>query len=263
MTNTALAPPLPARPFNPTPTVVLAAIVLAALCVRGLDISPETLAYAGADIVEYFGRYTQPDFADLGRYLRLLLETLATAVWGTAFAFVGGVLLAPLAARNLSPHPLAYRLARELLALSRALPDLLLALVFVAALGLGPLPGALALGVHTVGFLGKFFAESLERVPEGTYEALRATGAGPVQVLCYAGWPSIAREMAGYVCYIFDRNMRMGSVLGLVGAGGIGLALADTIKLFDYGRSAALILVLLAAILAIDALSGWVRRRLH
>lgn len=260
-----LAPraPLPRKPFNPAPVWLSAWLALLWLIVFDLELSFETLLFGVQDIFEYFSRYSTPNFSDISRYLELLAQTLATALWGSVFAFVVAVLLAPFAARNLAPNALAYRVARELLNFMRAMPDLLLALIFVAALGLGPLPGALALGVHTAGFLGKFFAESLERVDGGVYEAVAATGASRVQVVMYAGWPSIQREALGYVLYIFDRNVRMASVLGLVGAGGIGLALHDTLRLFNYNESAALIAVILATILMIDYLSTWLRGKLN
>ena len=256
------APALPPRPRNLFPVWLAAVLAVLWLIVWDLEISFETLAYGVADMGEYFSRYREPDFSDLSRYLELMGVTLATALWGTAFALVVAFFMAPLAARNLAPHPLVYRAARELLNFMRAMPDLLLALIFVAALGLGPLPGALALGVHTAGFLGKFFAESLERVDQGVYEGVASTGANFPQLVMYAGWPSILREALGYVLYILDRNVRMASVLGLVGAGGIGLALHDTLRLFDYGQSAALILVILATILIIDYASAWLRGRL-
>lgn len=240
-------------------TAVLAILVLA---VADLDLAVEDLSHGLEDVVEYFSRYSAPEFSRLPVWLSLMLQTLATALWGTVLAMLLGGLLAPLAARNLSPHPLAYRLAREGLNLIRALPDLLLALVFVAALGLGPLPGVLALGVHTAGFLGKFCAESMERVEPGVYEALSATGARWSQRVAYAAWPSVLRETAGYVLVILDRNVRMAAVLGLVGAGGIGLALHDTLRLFDYGQSAGLIVVILVTIAALDAFSSWLRARL-
>lgn len=262
MTRAADLTPLPRKPFNPTPVWISASIAVLWLIVVDLDLSFQTLVYGWQDMLEYFSRYSAPDFSNLPRYLALLAQTLATAVWGTAFAVVVGFALAPFAARNLAPNKIAYRAARETLNFMRAMPDLLLALVFVAALGLGPLPGALALGVHTAGFLGKFFAESLERADKGVYEALAATGANRAQVVMYAGWPSILREALGYTLYILDRNVRMASVLGLVGAGGIGLALHDTLRLFDYPQSAALILILLATILVIDYLSTWLRGRL-
>jgi phosphonate transport system permease protein len=254
---------LPKKPFNPTPVWISAWFALMWVIIFDLELSFESLLYGIQDIFEYLSRYSRPNFSDLSRYIALLWQTLATALWGTALAFVVAVLLAPLAARNLSPNAVIYRISREILNFMRAMPDLLLALIFVAALGLGPLPGALALGVHTAGFLGKFFAESLERVDGGVYEAVLATGATRLQVVMYAGWPSIQREALGYVLYIFDRNVRMASVLGLVGAGGIGLALHDTLRMFNYDQSAALILVILVTILIIDYLSTWLRGKLN
>jgi len=253
---------LPPKPFNPMPVWVAVTLAVLWLIVWDLELSFQTLAYGFEDMVEYFSRYGQPDFTHLSRYLDLMGTTLATALWGTVFASLAGFFLAPLAARNFTPHPVAYVLARETLNFMRAMPDLLLALIFVAALGLGPLPGVLALGVHTAGFLGKFFAESLERIDKGVVEGVASTGANFPQMVMYAGWPSILREAIGYALYILDRNVRMASVLGLVGAGGIGLALHDTLRLFDYGQSAALILVILATIFLIDYASAWLRRRL-
>ena len=260
---TVLHPPLPKKPFNPTPVWLSAWLALLWIIVFDLELSFETLLYGMQDIAEYFSRYSSPNFSNLSRYIELLWQTIATAIWGSALAFVVAVLLAPFASRNLTPNPAAYRIARELLNFMRAMPDLLLALIFVAALGLGPLPGALALGIHTAGFLGKFFSESLEGVDGGVYEAVAATGASRLQLVMYAGWPSIQREAQGYMLYIFDRNVRMASVLGLVGAGGIGLALHDTLRMFNYDQSAALIIVILATILVIDYLSTWLRGKLN
>ena len=256
-------PPLPKKPFNPTPVWLSGWLALIWLIIVDLDLSFETLLYGVQDIVEYFSRYSTPDFSDISRYLDLLIQTLATALWGSALAFIVAVLLSPLASRNLTPNATVYRIAREALNLMRAMPDLLLALIFVASLGLGPLPGALALGIHTAGFLGKFFSESLERVDGGVYEAVSATGASRLQVVMYAGWPSILREVLGYTLYIFDRNVRMAAVLGLVGAGGIGLALHDTLRMFNYNESAALIIVILVTILIIDYMSTWLRGKLN
>lgn len=260
---TRLYPPLPPKPFNPTPLWLSAWLALLWLIIFDLELSFTTLLYGVQDIIEYFSRYSTPNFAHLSRYMALLGQTLATALWGSALAFVVAALLAPFAARNLAPNPATYRIARELLNFMRAMPDLLLALIFVAALGLGPLPGALALGIHTAGFLGKFFSESLERVDGGVYEAVAASGASRMQIVMYAGWPSIQREALGYVLYIFDRNVRMAAVLGLVGAGGIGLALHDTLRMFNYDESAALIIVILVTILIIDYLSTWLRGKLN
>lgn len=253
---------LPAKPRNPFPVWIACALVILWWTIWDLEISFEILAYGVSDMAEYFSRYGQPDFSELSRYLELLGVTLATALWGTAIAFVIGFMIAPFAARNFTPHPSLYYISREFLNFTRALPDLLLALIFVAAIGLGPLAGALALGIHTAGFLGKFFAESLEQIDKGVCEGVAATGANFPQMVMYAGWPSILREALGYVLYIFDRNVRMAAVLGLVGAGGIGLALHDTLRLFNYDQAAALILIILLTILIIDYLSAWLREKI-
>lgn len=252
----------PKKPFNPLPIWLFLWIAIIWLIVFDLDISLQMLFYGLKDIAEYFSRYSNPDFSDINRYLQLLAETIATALWGTFIALFLGFLLAPFAARNLTHGRILYRISRETLNFLRAMPDMLLGLIFVAALGLGPLPSALALGLHSAGFLGKFFAESLERIDKGIIEAVQATGASKSQVVMYAGWPSILRESIGYSLYILDRNVRMASVLGLVGAGGIGLALYNNIKMFNYNESTTLILLILSVILIFDYFSTWLRRKL-
>lgn len=257
-----LSTPPPKKPFNPAPIWFSLWLALLWLIVFDLDISFQTLLFGVEDMVEYFSRYTAPDFSELFRYLQLMAQTIAMALWGTLIAFVIAFILAPFAARNLTPGRAIYQIVREILNFFRAMPDLLLALIFVAALGLGPLPGVLALGLSTSGFLGKFFAENLERIDKGVIEAVQATGASRSQVVMYAGWPSILREVIGYTLYILDRNIRMATVLGLVGAGGIGLALHETLRMFRYGESAALILVILSVILVCDYFSTWLREKL-
>jgi phosphonate transport system permease protein len=254
---------LPRKPRSALPLWLAALIAGFTLVTRDLDIDYQALAWGAADIGEYLGRFGTPDFSRLDRYFVLMLETLAMAVWGTALAFAGAFAIAPLAARNLSPHPLAYRAARELLNFLRAMPDLLFAVVFVAALGLGPLPGVLAIGLHVAGFLGKVFAENLERVDPGAYEAVRASGANFVQTVMWAGWPSALQETIGYTIFIVDRNVRVAAILGLVGAGGIGFELTTTLRLFQYDRTAALVIVIVVTVLAIDYLSAWARKRVR
>ncbi|MEE2002099.1 phosphonate ABC transporter, permease protein PhnE [Alkalimonas sp. MEB108] len=256
-------PALPGKPKEWFPlwaTLIVAAVWLMAI---DLEINLQTLIWGMQDMGEFISRFTSPDFSRWKQYLSLMGATLAMAFWGSAIAFIISFVLAPLGARNLSPHPVIFRLVREFFNFCRAMPDLLLALILVSAIGLGPLPGILALGISTSGFLGKFFAESLERVPAGRYEALASVGAGYLQTLMYAGWPSVLREMTGYTLFILDRNVRMASVLGLVGAGGIGTALSTALRTFNYDRAAAMIIVLLVTILLIDYLSAWLRRRLN
>lgn len=260
--NNSKLPPLPKRPINRVPLWIGAWLLLVGLVIFHLNISFQTLFWGFGDIFEYLGRYRTPNFTELGKYLGLMGQTLAIALWGTALAFTISFILTPLAAKNISPHPWIYRIVRELLNFLLALPDLVLALIFVAALGLGPLPGVLALGLHTSGFLTKFFSESMERVEPGIYEAVNATGANFIQLVMFAAWPSIVQEIISYTLYIFDRNVRVATVLGLVGAGGIGLELNATLRFFDYDKAAALILIIILTIVAIDYLSAGLRSKL-
>ena len=253
---------LPNKPRDWFP--LWASLLVAAIWLMAVDlgINVQALVFGLEDMAEFISRFGQPDFSRLGQYLQLMGVTIAMAFWGTVIAFVLSLLLAPLGARNLSPHPVIYRVVREFFNFCRAMPDLLIALILVSAIGLGPFPGVLALGISTAGFLGKFFAESLERVPGGRYEALRSSGAGFVQTLMFAGWPSILREVTGYTLFVLDRNVRMASVLGLVGAGGIGTQLSTALRTFNYDRASAMIIVMIATILLIDVLSSWLRKKL-
>ncbi|GAB4238866.1 MAG: phosphonate ABC transporter, permease protein PhnE [Stanieria sp.] len=253
---------LPPKPFNWLPVSLGLILLITVAAIIYLQLSLSDLLWGLGDIVEYLSRYTSPDFSEIRRYLGLMGVTVAIALWGTVLSLSLSFILAPLAAKNLSPHPLIYQATRELLNFLRAIPDLVLALIFVSALGLGALPGLLALGLHTTGFLGKFFAESMERVEAGVYEGVSATGASLLQVVMYAAWPSILQEAIGYILYIFDRNVRVATVLGLVGAGGIGVELSAKLRLFEYSQSASLILIIIITIIAIDYLSSWLRRKI-
>ncbi len=254
---------LPPKPHNLFPVWLAVALALLWTIVWDLGVEFQDLLYGVEDMGEYLSRYGTPNFNNISSYLYLLGETLVTAFWGTALAFIIAAFVSPYAARPLAPNALVYRLARELLNFMRAMPDLLLALIFVSSLGLGPLPGVLALSIHTAGFLGKFFAENMERVPAGKYEALSAVGAGFTQKIVFAAWPSMLREVVGNTLYIFDRNVRMAAVLGLVGAGGIGLELHDALRLFKYNQASALIIIILLAIIVIDNVSSWLRKVLN
>lgn len=250
---------------GPLARTITALIVMAVMLAIAWDLGfkPALLASMGPDIAEYLSRYLHPDFGPWRSYLGLLGQTLSIALWGTALSFLVSVLFAPLGARNFSPHGGIYHAVRLVQTFFRSMPDLLLALIFVSAVGLGPMPGIMALALHTSGFLGKFFSENLEHVDPGGCEALKAGGAGYLQVLLFAGWPGMLRETIGYSLYIFDRNVRMAMVLGLVGAGGIGRTLNDALRVFKYNQASAILLLILLTIVSIDLLSNWLRRKVQ
>ncbi|MYC49931.1 MAG: phosphonate ABC transporter, permease protein PhnE [Synechococcus sp. SB0662_bin_14] len=195
-------------------------------------------------------------------WLLPLWETLCMSVASTALAVVLSLPMAFLASRPTAPHPLIRYLARGVLNLLRALPDLLLALLLVAAVGFGQLPGAMALAIHSVGMVGKFMAETMEQADPDPAEALFSTGADRLQVFVHVLLPQCWPSMLDLVFYRWEFNMRSAIVLGAVGAGGIGTELISALRLLDYGQVTALLLVIFLAVALVDQLSSQCRQHL-
>ena len=192
--------------------------------------------------------------------LGAILETVQMALAGTFLALLAAFPLGFLAARNLTPHPYVYYAARSALNLIRTIPDLALGLLFVAAVGLGAFAGTLALAVHTATVLGKLLSESAESIDEGVVEALRATGAGYSQILSFAVLPQILPDLISFTLYRLETNIRAASVLGLIGAGGIGYLMNTSFRTFQYREAAAIVLVLIALVMIVDHLSSSLRK---
>ena len=192
--------------------------------------------------------------------LGAILETVQMALAGTFLALLAAFPLGFLAARNLTPHPYVYYTARSALNLIRTIPDLALGLLFVAAVGLGAFAGTLALAVHTATVLGKLLSESAENIDEGVVEALRATGAGYSQILSFAVLPQILPDLISFTLYRLETNIRAASVLGLIGAGGIGYLMNTSFRTFQYREAAAIVLVLIALVMIVDHLSSRLRK---
>jgi phosphonate transport system permease protein len=188
------------------------------------------------------------------------LETVQMALAGTLLAFVVAFPLGFLAARNTSPHRLVYSGVRAALNLVRTIPDLALGLLFVAAVGLGAFAGTLALAIHTATVLGKLLSESVENIDEGVVEAIRATGAGYSQILSFAVLPQILPDLISFTLYRLETNIRAASVLGLIGAGGIGYLMNTSFRTFQYQEAAAIVLVLIALVMLVDYLSACLRK---
>lgn len=187
------------------------------------------------------------------------LETMQMALAGTFMALIVAFPLAFLAARNTTPHPVIYHGVRGILNLLRTVPDLALGLLFVAAVGLGAFGGTLALAVHTAMVLGKLLSESVENIDEGVVEAIRATGAGYTQTLSFGVLPQILPDLISFTLYRLETNIRAASVLGLIGAGGIGYLMNASFRTFQYQEAAAIVLVLIALVMLVDYLSSRLR----
>lgn len=189
------------------------------------------------------------------------LETVQMALAGTFLALLVAFPVGFLAARNTTPHRFVYYGVRMFLNLVRTIPDLALGLLFVAAVGLGAFAGTLALAVHTATVLGKLLSESVENIDEGVVEAIRATGAGYAQILSFAVLPQILPDLISFTLYRLETNIRAASVLGLIGAGGIGYLMNTSFRTFQYQEAAAIVLVLIALVMLVDYLSSRLRAR--
>ncbi|MDO8772985.1 MAG: phosphonate ABC transporter, permease protein PhnE [Burkholderiaceae bacterium] len=191
-----------------------------------------------------------------------MVETFEIAIWGTLLSMLVSVPLAYYAARNYSPNRATYTLARGSISLLRSAPELIVALFLVLAYGFGPIAGVLALGLHAAGFLGKFYAEDIENADKKPQEALEAIGAGKLKTLWYGVIPQVLPQYIAYSLYILDRNLRMATVIGLVGAGGIGQELKGRFDMFQYGHVATILLAIFIAVFLLDQFSARLRAKL-
>jgi phosphonate transport system permease protein len=203
-----------------------------------------------------------PDFSRWRNWLRPLLDTLAMSIAGTALSVVISWPLALLAARNTTPHPLLYRVSRVVLAAFRCVPEIILGILFVAAVGFGALPGVLALALHSVGMVAKFYAEAIEHVDPKPLEAAVAAGSSRFQVIVHAVSPQVLPQLADITIYRWEYHFRASTVLGIVGAGGIGFELMAALRLINYSEVAAILLTILACVVVVDAIGAWLRGRL-
>ena len=190
-----------------------------------------------------------------------MLETFEIAVWATLIAIVLSAPLAWCSARNYAPNRLVYGAARAVVGLLRAVPELVSALFLVLAYGFGPIAGVLALALHSAGFLGKFYAEDIETADDRPQEALRAIGASKLEVMRFAVLPQVMPGFIAYTLYVLDRNVRMATVVGLVGAGGIGQELKGRYDMYNYAHVGTILIAIFLTVLLLDRVAARLRRR--
>ena len=253
---------------------VLGALTLAALVwsIIGTETSLASLNRALPNVGDFLQRLWPPDLTwetsearPFSPPLRLAAAavaiTLQISLLGTALGAAGALLLGLLASENLTPHWLHHPI-KVFLALVRSLPIILLALLFVAAIGLGPMPGVLAVAVHSLGMLGKLYAEEFETADAGVWEALDSAGADWLQKVRFAIWPQTARQILSLTLFRFEMNLRESAVLGLVGVAGLGLWIENYRRAFDYHSVATMVLVTMLVVLVVDQAAFHTRRRL-
>ena len=187
-------------------------------------------------------------------------ETIEMGFWGTVICIMISLPLGILASKNYTPHRFVYSFTRVWLSFHRSLPELIVALILVLMYGFGPIAGVLALAIHTSGVLGKFFADEIENAPPGPQLALASSGANAFKVLRYAVFPHVYPAWIAYVQYIFERNIRTATVLGIVGAGGIGMELKGRWDVFDYDHVATILLVIFITVILLEVISQKLRK---
>lgn len=240
---------------------LLAVLALLAVSYRQVDFDLASLFTGSQDFFRFFSRLT-PDWTAWKQIWPPLVDTFRIAYVATIIGSLIALPLIFLASANTTVNRPVFILARTLLTILRSIPDMLWAALFVAILGLGALPGVVALVFFTIGVLSKLGSETVEAVDPGPIEALKAVGAGRNRTIIFAVIPQVAATMMSYILYSFEINVRASVVIGFVGAGGIGQLLQVYLSRFDYTGLGALIVVLFAAVLLIDGLSVWVRSKL-
>jgi phosphonate transport system permease protein len=219
------------------------------------------LARGTANMRQFGAEFVRPDFHDVGLYVGKMWQTIQMALWGTAIAIILAVPLGLAGAKNVAPPWIQFPVRRVLDTL-RSLPDLVVGAIFVAAVGLGPFAGVMAIALNTGGVLGKLFAEAVESIDRGPVEGVRATGATPLAEIAWAVIPQVAPLWTSYALYRFESSSRSATVLGLIGAGGIGQVLLDSINSYAYAQTSAIVIVIVVAVSMIDLLSQVIRGRL-
>ncbi len=250
-------------------------LAVAAVTYRATEVSIGDLLTRGYNMGRVLAGFLHPDFSILGRsdspypeglVPHFILQTLAIAFLGTTIGSLIAIPVSFIAARNLMRrNPLGsaiYFAVRTLMSAVRAVPTLFWGLLFVTAVTIGPFPGVLAVGIFTFGLMSKLFSEAIEAVDWGQVEALTATGANPVQVVLHGVLPQVTPYMVAHLLYTFEVNVHSATVLGLVGAGGIGYLFYQYAQLLDYSKEAMVLIVTILMTMAIDYSSAAIRRRI-
>ena len=244
-----------------TLNLVLWALVLIALMWswEGADMRPMALYNDAANMASFIDGFFPPDFYDWPTMLREMVITLQIALWGTALSILCAVPFGILSSENMVPWWI-WQPVRRLMDAFRAINEIVFAMLFVVAVGLGPFAGVLALWIHTTGVLAKLFSEAVEAIDPQPVEGIKATGADKIQQIIFGVIPQVMPLWISYSLYRFESNVRSATVLGIVGAGGIGMILWEQIRGFNYAGTAATMIVIVVSVTLIDIVSQRLRK---
>jgi phosphonate transport system permease protein len=261
MSPNSAAPPRFQRPSLAAFAAWLIGLGLIVSALQGTGFSAADFFAGIPSILRMAGEMFPPSTERLSKVGLALLETFHMALLGTLAGVILSLPLAVLAARHLTPHPVLYHAARALIAFFRTVPDLIWALIFVIAVGLGPFAGTLAIMIDTIGFCARFFAEAMEETDRAPQEALSALGARRGSIIVAAVLPAALPSMLATALFALEKATRSSVVLGLVGAGGIGIELQVSMELFRYAEASTIIIAIFLLVIAVEQASAWLRRR--
>ena len=234
-------------------------LLLLAASWKGADMRPLELLRDSGNMATYAAEFFPPDFTDWRMYAQEMVITLQIALWGTALAVVSAVPMALLASANIVPWWI-YQPMRRLMDACRAINEMVFAMLFVVAVGLGPFAGVLALWIHTTGVLAKLFAEAVEAIDPQPVEGIRSTGASALHEIVYGVIPQVMPLWISFALYRFESNVRSASVVGMVGAGGIGVVLWEIIRGFKYDQTCAVMIIIVLSVSLLDLVSARIRK---
>jgi len=226
---------------------------------KGAEIRPAALVKDAGNMASFAKDFFPPDFSDWRVYLEEMLITVQIAIWGTVLAVIFAVPLGILSSENIVPW-WVYQPVRRLMDAARAINEMVFAMLFVVAVGLGPFAGVLALFVHTTGVLAKLFSEAVEAIDPQPVEGIRATGALGIEEVIFGVIPQVFPLWTSYSLYRLESNIRSATVVGMVGAGGIGVLLWELIRGFYFAQTCAVMLIIIAVVIAFDLLSQQIRK---
>ena len=226
---------------------------------NGAEIRPLGLINDSQNMATYAKDFFPPDFKDWKLYVKEMLVTIQIAIWGTLLAIVFAVPFGLLSSSNIV-KPWVYQPVRRLMDAFRAINEMVFALLFIVTVGLGPFAGVMALFVHTTGTLAKLFSEAVEAVDRRPVEGIRVTGSHPIAEIIFGIIPQVLPLWVSYILYRFESNVRSASVVGMVGAGGIGVVLFEVIRGFEYQQTCAVLIILVVSVSIIDVISSYLRR---
>ncbi len=235
-------------------------LALLAMSWNGAEMQPLALFSDASNMASFASEFFPPDFTDWRLYFQEMLTTIQIALWGTFLAVIFAIPFGILSSENLVPW-WVYQPVRRLMDACRAINEMVFAMLFIVAVGLGPFAGVLALFVHTTGILAKLFSEAVEAIDPQPVEGIRSTGALSIEEIIYGVIPQVMPLWISFALYRLESNIRSATVVGMVGAGGIGVILWEVIRGFYFAQTAAVMLVIIAVVVLFDMLSQYIRKR--